>query len=52
VSDPRIIVLVKLDRPTSSPYGGQTVGPVFSRLAARLFVLMGVPPDKALASTR
>jgi cell division protein FtsI/penicillin-binding protein 2 len=52
VSDPRIIVLVKLDRPTSSPYGGQTAGPVFSRLAARLFVLMGVPPDKSLASTK
>jgi cell division protein FtsI/penicillin-binding protein 2 len=50
VSDPRLIILVKLDRPTSSPYGGQTASPVFARLAARMFVLMGVPPDEARAS--
>jgi cell division protein FtsI/penicillin-binding protein 2 len=50
VSDPRLIVLVKLDRPTSSPYGGQTAAPVFVRLASRMFVLMGVPPDNARAS--
>jgi cell division protein FtsI/penicillin-binding protein 2 len=50
VSDPRLIILVKLDRPTSSPYGGQTAAPVFARLASRMFVLMGVPPDEALAS--
>ncbi len=49
VSDPRLIILVKLDRPTSSPYGGQTASPVFARLAARMFVLMGVPPDEARA---
>ena len=50
VSDPRLIILVKLDRPTSSPYGGQTASPVFARLAARMFVLMGVPSDEARAS--
>jgi cell division protein FtsI/penicillin-binding protein 2 len=50
VSDPRLIILVKLDRPTSSPYGGQTASPVFARLAARMFVLLGVPPDEARAS--
>jgi len=49
-SNPRLIILVKLDRPTSSPYGGQTASPVFARLASRLFVLMGVPPDEARAS--
>jgi cell division protein FtsI/penicillin-binding protein 2 len=49
VSDPRLIILVKLDRPTSSPYGGQTAAPVFARLASRMFVLMGVPPDNARA---
>ena len=49
-SNPRLIILVKLDRPTSSPYGGQTASPVFARLASRLFVLMGVPPDEAIAS--
>ena len=50
VSDPKLIILVKLDRPTTSPYGGQTAAPVFSRLAARMFILMGVPPDRVQAS--
>lgn len=49
-SNPQLIILVKLDRPTSSPYGGQTASPVFARLASRMFVLMGVPPDEARAS--
>jgi cell division protein FtsI/penicillin-binding protein 2 len=49
-SNPRLIILVKLDRPTSSPYGGQTASPVFARLASRMFVLMGIPPDEAMAS--
>jgi len=52
VSDPRLIILVKFERPTSSPYGGQTAAPVFARLASRMFILMGVPPDGAQASTR
>jgi cell division protein FtsI (penicillin-binding protein 3) len=50
VSDPHLIILVKLDRPTSSPYGSQTAAPVFVRLASRMFVLMGIPPDEALVS--
>jgi cell division protein FtsI/penicillin-binding protein 2 len=50
VSDPRLIILVKLDRATSSMWGAETAAPVFSRLASRLFVLMGIPPDKAVAS--
>jgi len=49
-SDPRLIILVKLDRPTSSSYGGETAGPIFARLATRMFVLLGAPPDKAQAS--
>jgi cell division protein FtsI/penicillin-binding protein 2 len=50
VSDPRLIILVKLDRSTSSMWGTETAAPVFSRLASRLFVLMGIPPDKAMAA--
>jgi cell division protein FtsI/penicillin-binding protein 2 len=45
VRDPRLVILVKLDRPTISPYGSTTAAPVFQRLAARLFVLMGIAPD-------
>lgn len=45
VRDPQLAILVKLDRPTISPYGSTTAAPVFQRLAARLFVMLGIPPD-------
>jgi cell division protein FtsI/penicillin-binding protein 2 len=43
--DPRIIVFVKLDRPTSAPWGSMTAAPVFSKLAKELVVLLDIPPD-------
>ncbi len=43
--DPAIIVLVKLDRPTSAPWGSQTAAPVFSKLIKELVVLLDIPPD-------
>ncbi len=43
--DPRIIILVKLDRPTSAPWGSMTAAPVFSELASELVVLLDIPPD-------
>jgi len=45
VSDPRVIILVKLDRPKSSPWGAETAARAFQRLATQLFVVLGVPPD-------
>jgi cell division protein FtsI/penicillin-binding protein 2 len=51
-TDPRLIILVRLDRPTISPYGSTTAAPVFQRVAARLFPVLGIPPDSPdLAST-
>ena len=44
-SNPQLIILVKLDRPTSSPYGSATAAPVFQRVATRLFALFGIQPD-------
>lgn len=46
VDDPQFIVLIKLDRPTSSRWGSQTAAPIFSHLASRLVVLMEIPPDE------
>ncbi len=43
--DPQVIILVKLDRPTSSMWGSETAVPVFHRLATRLFPVLGVRPD-------
>jgi cell division protein FtsI/penicillin-binding protein 2 len=45
VDDPRVIVLVRLDKPTTSQWGAQTAAPTFARLAERLFVLLEIPPD-------
>ena len=43
--NPEIIVLVKLDRPTSEPWGSLTAAPVFAKLVKELVVLLGIPPD-------
>jgi cell division protein FtsI/penicillin-binding protein 2 len=44
VPDPQLIILVKLDRPKTSPWGAETAARTFQRLAARLFVVLGIPP--------
>jgi cell division protein FtsI/penicillin-binding protein 2 len=43
--DPRFVVLVILDRPSTSIWGSETAAPVFASLAQRLVVLMDIPPD-------
>ncbi|HTP09144.1 MAG TPA: penicillin-binding protein 2 [Anaerolineae bacterium] len=48
--DPQVIVLIKLDRPTSSMWGSETAVPVFHRLAERLFPVLGIRPDSQVAS--
>ena len=45
VPDPQIVVLVKLDRPQTSPWASETAARSFQRLTGRLFVVLGVPPD-------
>jgi cell division protein FtsI/penicillin-binding protein 2 len=45
VDDPRFVVLIKLDRPTTSRWGADTAAPAFSTLVRRLVVLMEIPPD-------
>ncbi len=43
--DPELVVLVKLDRTTASPWGSMTAAPTFSELVEELVVLLNVPPD-------
>jgi cell division protein FtsI/penicillin-binding protein 2 len=43
--DPQFIVLIKLDKPTSSIWGSETAAPLFKQLVTRLVVLMQIPPD-------
>jgi cell division protein FtsI/penicillin-binding protein 2 len=47
--DPQVIILVKLDRPTSSMWGSETAVPVFYDLATRLFPVLGVRPDNQMS---
>ncbi|MBI5054880.1 MAG: hypothetical protein HZB52_16665, partial [Chloroflexi bacterium] len=50
VDDPQFIVLVKLDKPSTSIWGSETAAPTFGELAKRLVVLMKIPPDNVWRS--
>ncbi len=43
--DPQVIVLIKLDQPTSGRWSSDVAAPVFQHLVQRLVVLMEIPPD-------
>jgi cell division protein FtsI/penicillin-binding protein 2 len=45
VPNPQLVILVKLDRPKTSPWCLDTAAPTFSRLATRLFLVLGIPPE-------
>jgi len=49
---PRIIILVKIDKPKSSPWGRDVAAPVFSRIAKRACHLLDIPPQDALLARR
>jgi cell division protein FtsI/penicillin-binding protein 2 len=48
VSNPRFLVYVWLEKPTSSPWGSVVAAPVFHDMVERLVVLMDIPPDGVL----
>lgn len=43
--DPQVVVYIMLDRPRTSEFGSQTAAPLFSVVAQRLALLLGIPPD-------
>jgi cell division protein FtsI/penicillin-binding protein 2 len=43
--DPQFIVLIKLDKPQTSPWGSHTAAPAFRAIAERLIVYLQIPPD-------
>jgi len=45
IDDPKFIVYIWLEKPTSSPWGSEVAAPVFSEVVQRLVVLMNLPPD-------
>lgn len=46
VDDPRFLIYVWLEKPTSSPWGSVVASPVFRQVVERLVVLMNIPPDE------
>jgi cell division protein FtsI/penicillin-binding protein 2 len=44
--EPQFIILIKLDKPSASPWGTQTAAPTFQAMAQRLFIYMQIPPDE------
>jgi cell division protein FtsI (penicillin-binding protein 3) len=44
--DPQFVVLVKLDRPTASPWGSQTAAPTFRAIAEQVLAYLQIPPDE------
>jgi cell division protein FtsI/penicillin-binding protein 2 len=45
VSNPRFLVYVWLEKPTSSPWGSVVATPVFHEMVNQLVLLMDIPPD-------
>jgi len=43
--DPQVLILVIIDRPTTSRFGSETAAPTFRRLAEQIVVLLDIPPD-------
>lgn len=44
--DPELIVIVKIDRPETSPWGSTVAAPAFSELVKELVILLDIPPDE------
>jgi cell division protein FtsI/penicillin-binding protein 2 len=45
VDDPRFLVYVWLEKPSTSPWGSIVAAPVFKEVVKRLVILMDLPPD-------
>ncbi len=45
VDDPRFVVYVWLEKPTSSIWGSEVAAPIFAEVVEELVVLMKLPPD-------
>lgn len=43
--NPQVLVLIIIDRPTTSKWGSDTAAPAFKRIAEQLVVMLNLPPD-------
>ncbi len=51
-SDPRFVMLVKLDRPQRQAWGSRAAAPVWRSVASEICAYLGVPPDGAKIADR
>ncbi len=45
VDDPKFLVYVWLEGPTSSPWANETAAPLFAEIVQKLVILLNIPPD-------
>ena len=50
IPDPRVLILVQLNKPSGAFYGGQIAAPLFGQLMAQTLRYLGIPPTKPLPS--
>lgn len=50
--NPQYVILVKIDRPTKSPWGSQVASPIFRNVAQQLAQLTGLPPDSVRSAQK
>lgn len=48
-NDPKFVMLVRYDQPTSSIYGADTAAPTFFEITKELFTYYGIPPTEQAA---
>lgn len=51
LTDPQYTILVVVDNPKKSRYGGDTAAPAFREIAAKIITLRGIKPDLAVSRT-
>jgi cell division protein FtsI/penicillin-binding protein 2 len=51
VRNPQFVVLVRIDKPKSSPWGSVVAAPVFREIVKRLVVMEEIPPDAVFERT-
>lgn len=49
--DPRVVILVVLDEPTTDVYGGVVAAPAFKEIATQTMAYLGVAPSRAMPTT-
>jgi len=51
-SNPQFVILVKIDRPQKTIYGGTAAGPLWKAIAQQVVVHHSIPPDQQTGRTR